>query len=191
MTARLLIACLLTGLAVSALASEPAAEDAPPTFSAAQIQADFEFLYQGLQSANFDLYAFTPPGEFENHYCEFRKKFTSPMTRFDAEMAFQPFVALAHQAHTRIETDFSGYFAYRQAGGAGFPLSIAVEKNHLVVTTNSSGISAIQPGDRIVAINGQNVSDVLLETYIPLVAWLELGSADAYSVSIKHQDGTS
>ena len=25
------------------------------------------------------------------------------MTRFDTEMAFQKFVALAHQAHTRIE----------------------------------------------------------------------------------------
>jgi C-terminal processing protease CtpA/Prc len=206
---KLLIVCLFTGLTSSALAAESAGDDAPPTFSVEQIQGDFDFLYQGLKSANFDLYAFTPPGKFENHYKEYRKKFTKPMTRFDAEMAFQPFVALAHQAHTRVESDYSGYFAYRQAGGAGFPLGISVENNQLIVTTNSSGISEIKPGDRIAAINGHKVSGllpcliehisaettefayVLLETYMPLVVWLELGSTDAYTVSIRHKGGTS
>ncbi len=131
------------------------------------------------------------------------------MTRFDTEMAFQKFVALAHQAHTRIESDYSGYFAYRAAGGAGFPLEVAVVDDQLIITENLSGIAEILPGDRISAIGGIPVSDllprliapisaetpefayVLLETYMPLVIWLELGAAEAYAVSVDHADGSS
>lgn len=206
---RVLIACALAGLSLPAMSQESAPDDTPPTYTPEQIRADFEFLYQGLQSANFDLYAFTPRSVFDTRYNALRASFVEPMTRFDAEMAFQPFVALAHQAHTRIESDYSGYRAYRAAGGAGFPLAIAVEDDQLLVTGNFSGIPEIQPGDRIRAINGVKVSDllprltahlsaetpefayVLLEAYMPLVVWLELGSADAYSVSVDHVNGTS
>jgi hypothetical protein len=178
-------------------------------FTAEQIRADFEFMYEGLQSANFDLYAFTPRSEFESRYREWSKSFVKPMTRFDAEMEFQQFVALARQAHTRVESDYSGYNAYRAAGGAGFPLSIAVDDDRLLVTENFSGTPEIMPGDTISAINGEPISDllprlvahisaetpefayVLLEVYLPLVVWLEVGPADAYSVSIDHGNGAS
>jgi len=116
---RILFALVLVGQSLSVPAQDAAADDSLPTFTPEQILADFEFMYEGLQSANFDLYAFTPRSEFETRYQEFRKGFVRPMTRFDAEMAFQKFVALAHQAHTRVESDYSGYFAYPAAGGAG------------------------------------------------------------------------
>ena len=108
---RLLFALALVCQSLSVPAQESAADDKLPTFTPEQIQADFEFMYKGLQSANFDLYAFTARSEFETRYQQTRKQFVQPMTRFDAEMAFQKFVALAHQAHTRIESDFSEYFA--------------------------------------------------------------------------------
>ena len=205
---RMLFVIVLVGQSLSVPAQESAADDNLPTFTAEQILADSEFMYEGLQSANFDLYAFTPRGEFETRYQEFGKEFVQPMTRFDAEMAFQKFVALAHQAHTRIESDYSGYFAYRAAGGAGFPLAIAVEADQLMITENLSGIAEIQPGDRIVAINGKPASDllprliahisaetpefayVLLEQYMPLVIWLELGAAKSYSVSVDHANAS-
>ena len=183
--------------------------DEPATFTPEQIRADFGFLYEGLQSANYDLYAFTPRSEFDARYREFRAGFVEPMTRFEAEMAFQRFAALARQSHTRIESDYSGYFAYRAGGGAGFPLEIAVAQGRLTVTGNSSGVAEIRPGDRITAINGRGVTDllprlaahisaetgrfahVLLERYLPLVIWLELGPAEAYAVSIDHAGGGS
>ncbi len=208
MMLRMLFTCVLAGLSLPAMAKESAPDNTPPTFTPEQIQADFEYLYEGLQSANYDLFAIAPRGDFEARYRESLDGFVEPMTRFDAEMAFQEFVALAHQAHTRIESDYSGYRAYRAAGGAGFPLGIAVEDGQMTVTGNFSGVPEIQPGDRIRAIDGVPISEllprltapisaespefayVLLESYMPLVVWLELGSADAYAVTFEHADGS-
>ncbi|MEJ2256513.1 MAG: hypothetical protein P8X98_05815 [Woeseiaceae bacterium] len=200
---------ILLGQTLFAQAQEPAPADEETIFSPEQIVADFDSMYEGLQSANFDLYAFTPRSEFDDRYREIRRSFVRPMTRFEVEMGFQPFVALAHQSHTRIESDYSGYIAYRAAGGAGFPLAVAAGSERLTVTENFSGTSEIRPGDRIVAINGTEVADllprmtahisaetsefayVLLERYLPLVIWVELGPAEAYSVSVDHAGGGS
>ena len=208
MMLRILFALFLVGQSVSAPAQESAADDKPPVFTAEQIRADFDFMYQGLQTANVDLYSSTPRGEFENRYRAFRSGYDRPMTRFEAEMAFQKFVALAHQAHTRVESDYSGYFAYRAAGGAGFPLDIAVVDGQMIITKNLSGMARLQPGDTITAVNGVQMSEllprltahlsaetpefayVLLEPYMPLVIWLELGDVKAYSVSVDHADGS-
>ncbi len=209
MMLRMLFTCVLAGLSLPAMAQESAPDNTPPTFTPEQIQADFEYLYEGLQSANYDLFAFAPRSDFESRYRESRDGFVKQMTRFDVEMAFQEFVALAHQAHTRIESDYSGYRAYRAAGGAGFPLGIAVEEDQLIVTGNFSGVAEIQRGDSIRAIDGVPISIllprliahlsaetpefayVLMETYMPLVVWLELGAADAYAVTVEHVDGSS
>ena len=108
---RVLASFVLIGHSLLAAAQETATDNELPVYTPEQIRADFEFMYDGLQSANFDLYAFTEPSDFETRYQEFREGFDQPMTRFDAEMAFQQFAALAHQAHTRVESDFSGFFA--------------------------------------------------------------------------------
>jgi hypothetical protein len=205
---RVLASLVLIGLCSLTTAQETANDNEPPLFPAEQIRADFEFMYEGLQSANFDLYAFTEPGEFENRYREFIEGFDQPMTRFDAEVVFQQFVALAHQAHTRVESDFSGFFVYLAEGGSIFPLEVVVDEGQLIVAGNDSGVFEIVPGDRIVAIGGEQVPDllprltahlsaespefayVLLESYLPLVIWLEFGRADVSTVTIDHTDGT-
>ena len=206
---RVLAFVVLIGLFLLAAAQETATDNELPVFTPEQIRADFEFMFEGLQSANFDLYAFTERSEFENRYREFSEDFDQPMTRFDAEMAFQQFAALAHQAHTRVESDFSGFFAYLAEGGSIFPLDVAVDEGQLLVAANSSSVVEIVPGDRIAAIGGEQVPDllprltahlsaespefayVLLESYMPLVIWLELGRADVSSVTIDHANGTS
>lgn len=199
---------VLSGLSLLAAAQETATDSELPVFTPEQIRADFAFMYEGLQSANYDLYAFTARSEFDTRYDEFIEGFNQPMTKFDVEMAFQPFAALAHQAHTLVESDFSGFFAYLGEGGTMFPLDVAVEEGQMLVTANASGVIEIVPGDRIAAINGEKVADllprltarlsaespefayVLLEMYMPLVIWLELGRADVSSVAIEHANGT-
>ena len=205
---RLLLSFLIIAHVLSAAAEEPAGDNKPVWFTPEQIQADFDYLYDGLQSANFDLYAFTGQDEFETRFQSLRRSFNQPMTRFDAEMSFQQFVALADQSHTRIESDFSGFFAHIASGGLVFPLDIAVENGQMLVTGNASSVQDIQPGDRITAIGEEKVTDllprltahlsaespefalVLLETYMPLVVWLENGRSDVSSVTVEHADGT-
>lgn len=204
---RVLASIVLIGQSVLVSAQETASDNALPVFTPEQIRADFEFMYEGLRSANVDLYAFTTRSEFDTHYQKFSEGFVQPMTRFDAEMAFQQFVALAHQSHTRVESDYAGFFAFLAEGNTVFPLDIAVEEGQLLVTGNFSGVTEIVPGDRIIAISGNQVSDllprltahisaespefayVLLETYMPLLIWLELGSAAVSTVTIEHANG--
>ena len=93
-------------------------------------------------------------------------------------MAFQPFVARAHQAHTRIETDFSGYFAYRAGGGAGFPLGIAIVEGDMIITDNASGVDAIKPGDRISAIADVSVAELLPRLNEILMRVVDLGTVE-------------
>ena len=205
---RVLASFVLVGLSLLAAAQKTASDSEPPVFTPEQIRTDFEFMYEGLQLANYDLYAFIEPGELETRYQEFRKSFDQPMTKFDAEVAFQQFVALADQAHTRVESDFSGFFAHLAEGGTMFPLDVTVQHGQLFVTGNATGVTEIVPGDRIAAIGGEEVADllprlvshlsaestefayVLLEMYMPLVIWLEMDRADVSSVSIEHADGT-
>ena len=205
---RAMASFVLFGLSLLAVAQETETDNELPVYTPEQIRADFAFMYEGLQSANFDLHAFTERSEFENRYREFSDGFDQPMTKFDTEVAFQQFAALARQAHTRVESDFSGFFAYLGEGGTMFPLDVAVEDGQLLVTGNSSGVIEIVPGDRITAISGEPVADllprliahlsaespdfayVLLEMYMPLVIWLELGRADVSSVTIEHANGT-
>ncbi len=205
---RTLALFVLLGLSMSAAAQETASDYELPVFTAEQIRADFEVMYEGLKSANFDLYAFTERSEFDTRYREFSEGFDQPMTRFDAEMAFQQFAALAKQAHTLVESDFSGFFAHLEEGGSIFPLDVAVEGGRLLVTENYIGELKIVPGDRITEIGGQPVADllprligrlsaespefayVLLERYMPLVIWLELGSDAASAITIDHASGT-
>ena len=206
---RVLASFVLIGLSLLAAAQETATDNELPVFTPEQIRADFEFMYEGLQSANYDLYAFIEPDELDTRYQEFSEGFDQPMTRFDAEVAFQQFVALADQAHTKVESDFSGYFAHLAEGGAMFPLDVAVWEGQLIVTGNASGVAEIVPGDRIMAIESKEVADllprlvshlsaespefayVLLEMYMPLVIWLEMGRSDVSSVSIEHANGST
>ncbi|MDJ0941532.1 MAG: S41 family peptidase [Woeseiaceae bacterium] len=205
---RVLAASVLLGQCFLATAQEAATNNELPVFTPEQIRSDFEFMYEGLQSANFDLYAFTEPDEFDARYRAFSEGFDQPMTRFDTEVAFQQFVALARQAHTRVESDFSGFFAHLAKGGTVFPLDVAVHEGQLLVTGNASGVREIEAGDRITAIGDEPVADllprlvahlsaespefayVLLELYMPLVIWLESGRTDVSSVTIEHANGT-
>lgn len=206
---RALVSIVLTSQCLLAAAQEPEADGRLTAFTPDQLRADLEYMYEGLQSANFDLYASTPRSEFDKHYQALKNKLVEPMTRFDAETTFQQFAALAYQAHTRVESDYSEFFAYLGKGGAAFPLGVMVEDGQLLVTGNSSGVIEILPGDSISAINRQKMKDllprliahisaespefayVLLETYMPFVIWLELGRTEASSVSIDHADGTA
>lgn len=204
---RVLASLVLISQCMLAAAQVTANDNDPPVFTPEQIRADFDFMYQGLQSADYDLYALTDRSEFDARYREVRESLDQPMTRFDVEVKFQKLAALARQAHTRVESDLSGFFAHLADGGTAFPLDVAVQEGQLLVTGNSSSVTEIARGDRILAIDGEAVTDllprltahisaespefayVLMELYMPLLIWLELGPADVSSVTVEHANG--
>lgn len=191
----------------SGLAEQLESAEDPGLYGPEALKQDFNELYASLQIANADLFAFTSREAFDAHFSRILSELDQPLSRFDAEMLFQRFVSLAHQSHTRVESDYAGFFAYLEDGGTAFPFRVAMDGEEFLVAENRSGIESIRPGDRILAIGGESVdallprlrsrvsaeSDdfaaVLLEIYMPLLLWLEQQRDDIASVTIEHADG--
>ncbi len=200
---------LTMGLALAlelALASAARA-DGERRFTPKELRSDFAALYDGLKSAHVDLYAFTPKTELDRAYAKFQAGLDKPMTRFEAELRFEEFAALAHMGHTRVDFPYAVWRDYRKGGGKAFPLSIRVVNGRSFVAQNQSGEAAVAPGDEIVSMNGRPMADwlaraerhvsaetpymahSLMEYDFAIYVWVELGAADGFDLSLRHGDG--
>ena len=188
---------LMTASAQSDPVSDPLSPDAA--------LADLERLYAGLQTAEADLFAATPKRVFDAQYEALREKYDEPIALADLHRDFQQFAALAGHAHTRMEGRNPGWSAYLDAGGLVFPLSLSVENGEVLVAAAPED-SAVQPGDRIRALEGapnpiwlagltRNISaetPELAYTQLaggePYYVWLEYGARDVFEVELE-RDG--
>jgi C-terminal processing protease CtpA/Prc len=198
-----LLACVLFSASLSTKAlCEPSAQQ----FSPAELRADFERMYDGLQSAHIDLYAFTPKAELDRAYSQFLAGLSAPMTKSEAEIRFEMFAALVHMGHTRVDAPFATWSKYLESGGKAFPLTLRIVDGKSYVATNESGLADIQPGDEILAINREPMAawlarterhvsaetaymaHSLMEYDFPLYLWLELGTAERVDLTLR-RDG--
>ncbi|MBI1233395.1 MAG: hypothetical protein GC208_02705 [Alphaproteobacteria bacterium] len=183
---------LLLPLAAMSLTASACAQDDPATdhLPPEAVREDFAALYSGLREASYNLFAVTPEAMFEQRYQEMLAGFDRPMTRLEAQIAFQRFAALARIAHTRIDFPMADYAAFREAGGRAFPVGIRVHEGAVFVESAPAGLG-LEPGDEILAFNGdpnpiwldrlaQNVSadtprltHTLVELYLPGLIWIE------------------
>jgi len=196
------------GLVLATLVATGALADKAPErrFAPAELQADFEAMYDGLRSAHVDLYAFTSRAELDRAYERFLAGLDKPMTKLGAETRFEEFAALAHMGHTRIDAPYAAWSKYREGGGKAFPLALRVTGGKVYVAMNSSGIDAIRPGDEIMTMNGVPMAEwlaraerhvsaetpymahSLMEYDFPIYVWLDLGPAEGFDLSFS-RDG--
>jgi hypothetical protein len=173
-------------------------------YTPAQLRADFERMYHGLQSAHVDLYAFTPKPELDRRYRQLYSQLNHPLTLLQAKVQFEQFAAAVHMGHTRVDSPASDWRKNRADGGKGFPLAIRVVNGRVYVAENLSGVDAIKPGDEIVSMGGQSaqqwlkrteqhvsaetsyMADSLMEYDFPIYLWVELGPVDGFDVVMRH-----
>lgn len=200
-----LLAPLLAALFVASCAHD--APEAPAisygaTIEPAALREDFEALYAGLQRAHYDLYAHTPKATLDRRFAEVLASLDQPLSLTDAQVRFQTFVAEGHVAHARIDFPGAAFGAYRETGGAIFPLSVRIEGERVFVTDNLSGLPDIAPGAEIVRLDGQPIATwltrlrrhisadnlylahAILEPQFGAVLWLEQGPRDAYALTL-------
>lgn len=198
-------ACLLVVTIISPALSEEAPKK-ERRFSPAELRADFAAMYQRLQSAAFDLYAFTPKAEFDRAYEKARAKLDRPMTLFEAQIRFEEFAALARMGHARVDFPYATWKQYLNDGGKAFPLTLRVLNGKTLVARDKSGIEAIAPGDELLEMNGikmeewlkrarRHVSaettymaDSLLEFDFPNYLWVELGEVASFDLMVRKPD---
>ncbi|MCB2097542.1 MAG: hypothetical protein KDE05_07920 [Parvularculaceae bacterium] len=196
---------IILALVLSPACAAPPAD--PERFSAAALKSDFDALYEGLQAAHFDLYARRPKDEYDAAYRDERRAISGPMTRTEAEVRFQQFVAYGNIAHANIAFPSAAYEAFREAGGKAFPLSIRFVGDDLMIADDMSGVSPSLAGARIVSINGESVEAVekrlsahlsadsaylartMLEFRFGALLWLDGGEVETFDLGIETPDG--
>ena len=179
------------------------AVNAERLYTAAELRADFEQLYRGLQAAHFDLYAFTSKGELDTQYQAALEQLNQPLTLLEAQTRFELFAARVRMGHTRVASPMPEWLRYRESGGTGFPVRIRIVEGRSYVAENLSGAADIRPGDEILALNGIPIKKWLAQTErhvsaeTPYMAhslmeydfaiylWLELGSVPSYDVAVR------
>jgi hypothetical protein len=180
-------------LAVIGMAMTASSALAEHRFTPSELRADFTAMYQGLQSAAFDLYAFTPKAVLDRAYRDLLAGLKKPMTLFKAQIRFEEFASLARMGHTRIDFLRAVWARYLKNGGRAFPLTIRVIDGKTIVAQNKSGMDSIARGDQILKMNSTTMQDwlkrterhvsaetpymahSLMEFDFPIYVWVELG----------------
>lgn len=189
------------------IAGAVAAADAPQTWPADAVRADFDALYEGLKVSHYDLYARRDKAAYDALFTRMRKGFDAPLDRGQIEARFQTFVAYGRVAHARIEPTADAYAAYRDAGGKAFPLGIRVVGGAVRVAVNGSGDASIAVGDEIVSLDGRPLREViarlgahvsadndymlgtLLEGQFGAALWRERGAEEHWKLVLHGADG--
>ncbi|MBB1061250.1 S41 family peptidase [Marilutibacter spongiae] len=208
-SAALLLASL-SGVAACAPPLEPSHKSPDPSPSLIAPEAlrdDFDALYAGLQAAHFDLYAHRDKAAYEALYRDMRAGFDAPLTPDQARIAFQRFVAFGNVAHARIEPPMDAWERFRVAGGRAFPLYVRVRGDEAFVVDGTGGLAGLEPGDRLVSVDGVPAMDWLgrlrahvsadnaymawaqMENRLPVLAWLELGEVERFAVTVEKPGG--
>jgi hypothetical protein len=181
----------------------PAAER---KFTPAELRADFTAMYNGLQSAAFDLFAFTPKAALDRAFREFLAEFDKPLTLFQAQVRFEEFAALVRMGHARVDFPFAVWKQHLENGGKAFPVNIRVMDGKTVVAQNHSGIEAIARGDEIIQMNGSKMAQwlkrttrhvsaetpymahSLMEYDFPMYLWVESGEPRAFNLLLRNAE---
>lgn len=211
MNRKVIFAKCLSGLIGMVLSAWPAVAEpvsAPPRrFTPAELRADFTAMYKGLQSAAYDLYAFTPKAELDRAYRDTLARLNKPMTMLKAQIRFEEFASLVHMGHARVAFPYAVWGQYLKEGGKAFPFTIRVVEGKTTIALNQSGLEAIARGDEILEMNGAKMPDwlnrgerhvsaetpymahSLMEYDFPMYLWVELGEVAGFDLVLRKADG--
>lgn len=131
--------------------------------SVAQVKADFEQLYQGLQAGSYDLYVNHPKLAYDQDYQRMLHSIQEPMTSLEVQKLFMRFTALADIAHTRIDFPVDDYRGFMTNDGKTLPLTLTITDTSVVIDDYLGQHENIQSGDHLIAVDGTNVRQWLAQ----------------------------
>ena len=188
------------------LLTAPATAQTAEVFPADQLRSDFAYLYTTLQASQPGLYSATPQAVLDQRHAEMMRDINGPMSRLEASIYFQTFLAEVRIAHTRIDFPVADWFAWRDNGGGAIPFDIRIRDGRVLVESALPLENGLERGDEIVAINGEpnaiwldrltrhlsadtpDFSYTLLESYLPAVVWLEYSDAENLYITVRRAD---
>ncbi len=174
-------------------------------FSKDEVLEDLKYLYESLQEAHYNLYAYITEKEFDSVYRQVRKEVTKDsLNLLEATTIFQHLISTVNNGHTEITFPGQSYGEYAYAGGTIFPLEIAFEYDKPLVRKNWSSNDSIKIGSEVLSIDGKPISEILQKIYpqisaersyfkntkielysFPRYYWQVFGRQDNYEIEIQ------
>lgn len=180
----------------------------PALISPEDLRSDFSTLYTVMQEAHYDIDAATPMHVLDQRYSEILSELNEPLSQADAAIRFQTFLAEIRHGHARIDFPVSAWSAWRDTGGGAIPVDIRIRDGRVWISDYQAGFNRLQRGDEILALNGEpnaiwlsrltrhlsaetpDMAYSLLESYLPVLYWVEYPGLESVTLRVRHQDGS-
>ncbi len=135
-----------------------------PRIAPAALRADFDAWLTGLRDMNPDLARRADPAAIEREAARIRAQLNEPLTRRQAWLTFATLNPLLNDGHAGIlmPNYRDALLAHLKAGGRIVPLEVRFARDgslRAFAATPASG--PIHRGDRVLAVNGHEVRDML------------------------------
>lgn len=173
-------------------------------FSKAEVLTDLEYLYNALQDAHYDIYAYTEKEKLDSIYQTINQSLNKDSLNYlEATNALQPLASAIKNGHTEVEFPFQEYINHAYSGGTIFPLEIALENEQALVRKNWSA-QDIAIGTELIRINGMPMTEILsaitphlsaerpyfknakIELFtLPRLYWQLFGEQDTFEVELR------
>ncbi|MBR9826625.1 MAG: hypothetical protein GYB36_12620 [Alphaproteobacteria bacterium] len=177
-------------------------------FTPEELRSDFTSLYASMQGAHYDLFVNTPQSVMDQQFDELLRGIDRPMSRFEAAIYFQTFLSQSRISHSRIDFPVADWFEFRDEGGGALPIDVRIRDGRVLVETHQAPGLGIERGDEVLSLNGEpnalwlgrmtrhlsaetpDMAYALLESYLPVLFWVEYPDAESVDLTIQREDGS-
>lgn len=142
------------------------AQNQPSKLSSQVVNNDLDYLYQSLQDAHYNLFAFKSKEDYDRWFKHLKSGLTADsLTLLETISCYQKLVSFANTGHCEIDFPVQPYIEYAYAGGTVFPLELALENDKAFIRKNFSGSPEITIGDELISIDGKPINEILAQLY--------------------------
>lgn len=142
------------------------AQNQPSKLSNQAVKDDFDYLYQSLQEAHYNLFAFKSKEKYESLFSHLKSSLTTDsLTLLETISFYQKLVSFANTGHCEIDYPAQPYIEYAYAGGTLFPLELAFENERVFIRKNFSANTKISVGDELLTIDDKPINEILQQLY--------------------------
>lgn len=179
------------------------------TLSPEQAKADLEFLYRTMQASAYDFFYNADKDELDRQFERAYANIDSSLTILQLNRISQKFVARANLSHAVVDFPWESYHGFTGNSGKLFPIEIAFVQGEPFIAMSYAHGGEIQPGDQLLAIDGEPVSETIREIRAHISAeneyaenallelksfvesyWYAIGAFDSAELTVKKPDGS-
>jgi hypothetical protein len=178
-------------------------------FPAADVRADLEYLYEALENAHYNFYAYVSKRSYDKAYSAMYKSIgIDSLSLLETTKLFQKLTATGNVGHSEVVFPAQPYIAFAQDGGNVFPLELAFEDGMGYVRKSYTENPNVRAGDQVLSIDGQPIESIQKAIYpylsaerpyfknaklefwsFPRLYWSVFGAREDFKVKTKSAGG--